>query len=63
MNRENRNTLIMIIVVLIISIVALIAVISIAWGIVGDFVIASISSIGRFFNLQNLDYNFPIPVV
>ncbi len=61
MQREDRNTIIMIMVVLIISVVALIAVISISWRVVGDSVTSVVNSITRAVRLQNLDYNFEIP--
>ena len=63
MNREARNTVIMILVVFIVSVIALIAVLSISWRFVGGFIIETIGGFSRFIDLQNLNYNFEIPKI
>ncbi|MCA9380853.1 hypothetical protein KC678_01170 [Candidatus Dojkabacteria bacterium] len=61
MDKQNRNTFILLIVVFIVCIVALVAVLTISWRLVGGSVTSAVSSVARYIQLQNLDYNFKVP--
>ncbi|MCA9387041.1 hypothetical protein KC669_03330 [Candidatus Dojkabacteria bacterium] len=61
MDKQNRNTFILLIVVFIVCIVALVAVLTISWRIVGGSVTSAVNSVARYIQLQNLDYNFKVP--
>jgi LPXTG-site transpeptidase (sortase) family protein len=61
MNKDDRNTILMLLIVLIVSIVALVAVVRIAWGLAGKEVVSTVNSISKFIKIQRMDYNFEIP--
>jgi sortase A len=63
MNKDDRNTILMLLIVLIVSVVALVAVVRIAWGIAGEEVVSTVNSISKFIKIQRMDYNFEIPVI
>lgn len=61
MKQEDRNILLIVGIVVIASFVAMVAIFSVIWGLVGPQISSAVSSISRFIQLQNLDYNFEIP--
>ncbi len=63
MNKDDRNTAIIVIGVLVVCTISLVAIFNSLWNIVSPWVTSSLEFVGFNIRINNVTYNFPVPEI